>query len=99
MITAIVRFLLPSGTSLDAAKSLFEQSAPNYEGLPGLVRKYYLYDEGGDGQPSGGGVYLWESRAAAEAVYTDGWKNTIAERYGTAPEISYFESPVIIDNS
>jgi hypothetical protein len=99
MITAIVRFPLPSGTSLDTAKSLFEQSAPNYKGLPGLVRKYYLFDEGDGGQPFGGGVYLWESRAAADAVYTDDWKKTIAERYGTAPEVSYFESPVIVDNS
>ena len=99
MITAIVRFPLTPGTSLDAAKALFEQSAPNYEGLPGLIRKYYLYDEGRDGQPTGGGVYLWQSREAAEAVYSEDWKNTIAERYGTRPEVAYFDSPVIVDNS
>jgi hypothetical protein len=29
MITAIVRFALPQGLSLDAAKSMFEKSAPN----------------------------------------------------------------------
>ncbi|MCC0012756.1 MAG: monooxygenase [Rhodobiaceae bacterium] len=95
MITAIVRFPLPAGTSLEEAKTLFEGSAPKYQDLPGLVRKYYLYDDG----PTGGGVYLWESREAAEKVYTDDWKKMIAERYGTPPDIIYFESPVIVDNA
>jgi hypothetical protein len=40
------------------------KSAPNYRGVPGLVRKYYLY---GDDQ-TGGGVYLWDSRDAAERL-------------------------------
>ena len=52
MMTAIVRFPLPAGTSLEEAKTLFEGSAPKYQDLPGLVRKYYLYDDG----PTGGGV-------------------------------------------
>ncbi|MFN0262963.1 monooxygenase [Tepidamorphus sp. 3E244] len=94
MITAIVRFPLPPGTSLEEAKTLFEQSAPNYEGADGLVRKYYLFGEG----PEGGGVYLWESREAADKVYSQEWRQMIAERYGKAPEISYFETPVIVDN-
>ena len=65
MITAIVRFKLPDNTTLDSAIQLFKGSAPKYQNLPGLVRKYYLYGEG-----QGGGVYLWKSRADAETVYT-----------------------------
>jgi hypothetical protein len=95
MITAIVRFTLPQGTSLDAAKALFEKSAPNYKGAPGLIRKYYLFGEG----RIGGGVYLWESREAAERMYSDAWKKMIAERYGAPPEITYYETPVIVDNA
>src|SRR5215218_975648 len=95
MITAIVRFLLTPGTTLDKAKALFEGSAPRYRAAPGLVRKYYLFGEDG----SGGGVYLWESREAAERMYTAEWRRMIADRYGTAPEISYFETPVIVDNA
>ena len=99
MITAIVRIAQPAGTTLEDATVKFEQSAPNYEGMPGLIRKYYLYDAGTDGQPTVGGVYLWQSRVAADAVYTDDWKNSIAERYGKPPEISYFDTPVVVDNS
>lgn len=95
MITAIVRFPLPEDTDVEAAKKLFQGSAPIYEGMDGLVRKYYLFDE----TPSGGGVYLWESREAAERVYSDDWKKMIAERYGAPPQIAYFETPVIVDNA
>ena len=49
MITAIVRFLLTPGTTLDDAKALFEGSAPKYRAAPGLVRKYYLFGEDGSG--------------------------------------------------
>ena len=95
MITAIVRFTLPQGTSLDAAKAMFEKSAPNYKGAPGLVRKYYLFGE----DRTGGGVYLWESREAADRMYSDAWKKMIAERYGNSPQITYYETPVIVDNA
>jgi hypothetical protein len=95
MITAIVQFNLPPDTSLADATELFRMSAPKYRNLSGLIRKYYLFGEDG----SGGGVYLWESRAAADAVYTDEWRAMITQRYGAEPTIRYFDSPVIVDNA
>jgi hypothetical protein len=96
MITAIVRFKLPANIDAAKAAELFRGSAPKYQGLQGLVRKYYLVDAE---SRTGGGCYLWESREAAERVYNAEWRNMIADRYGAAPEISYFETPVIVDNS
>ena len=93
MITAIVRFKLPADVSLADAKALFLGSTPKFQGLPGLLRKYYLKGDG-----VGGGVYLWESRAAAEKVYTPAWRKMIADRYGAEPEILFFETPVVVDN-
>jgi hypothetical protein len=95
MITAIVNFKLPADIDAKKAAELFKGSAPKYRGLKGLVRKYYLFDET---QRIGGGVYLWKSRADAEAVYTPQWKAYIAERYGTPPDIRYFETSVVVDN-
>ena len=43
-------------------------------------------------------MYLWKSRANAEALYTQEWKQMIKEKYGSEPVLSYFESPVIADN-
>jgi hypothetical protein len=96
MITAIVRFKLPAFLDAADVAKLFQGSAPKYQGLPGLVRKYYLFDAE---SRTGGGCYLWDSREAAERVYTAEWRQMIADRYGTAPEISFFETPVIVDNA
>ncbi len=94
-ITAVVRIPLPRKMTLEDAKPVFEASAPKYQGVPGLVRKYYLLSEDG---LSGGGVYLFENRAAAAAVHNDAWRAAIKERFGSEPEVEYFETPVIVDN-
>ncbi len=39
-----------------------------------------------------------ENREYAEALYTQEWKQMIKEKYGSEPVLSYFESPVIVDN-
>ena len=91
MITAIVRFQLPAGTDPRRVAELFLNSAPKYEGLPGLIRKYYIYDAE---KQIGGGCYLWESRGAALRFYDADWRKRIAESYGD-PELSFFETPVV----
>src|ERR1700731_2998396 len=96
MITAIVRFKLPATLDAAAAARLFQGSAPTYQGLAGLVRKYYLFDAE---SRTGAGCYLWEGRGAAERSYNAEWRKMITERYGAPPEISYFETPVIVDNA
>ena len=94
MIVAVVRFPLdPPLSSADAAE-LFEASAPKYQNVPGLLRKHYLL---GDDGLVGGGVYLWESRAAAEALYDDAWRAALEQRYGHPPTIEFYESPVTVD--
>jgi len=94
MITAIVRFPLPRGMSPDDVKAAYEHSAPQFRGAAGLIRKYYLL--GAD--QTGGGVYLWESREAAETMYSDTWRQRISERFGAPPRIEYFDTPLVIDN-
>jgi diaminopimelate decarboxylase len=94
MIVAIVRFPVPGGLTPEAARDVFAASAPAYRALPGLHRKYYLRTEDGTGA---GGVYLWESRDAAEAVYTDEWRERLTERYGAAPDVEYLDCPVIVE--
>ena len=94
MITAIVNFRLPDGTTAEDAAEIFKASAPRYRGVPGLVRKYHVFGDDG----TGGGIYLWQSREAAEALYDDAWRTMIRERYGAEPSVRYFDTPVIVDN-
>ena len=95
MLTAIVQFPLAEPMTVEEAKEEFSATAPLYQTTPGLVRKYYLLSEDG---LTGGGVYLWTSRADADLAYSDEWKRRVAEKYGSAPTITYFHSPVIVDN-
>ena len=94
MITAIVQFPFPKNTARADARTRFEASTPTFRNVQGLIRKYYLYGEG----PTGGGVYLWEDRAAADRLYTPEWRKNLADRFGVEPNIQFFDTPVVVDN-
>ena len=94
-VTAIVRFTVPEGKSRADMAAAFESSAPLYQGVTGLIRKYYILSE--DARTAGG-VYLFETRADAERLYDDAWRAGIRQRLGAEPTVEYFESPVIVDN-
>lgn len=96
MIVAVVNFALPTPLTSDEARALFEASAPNYQNVPGLLRKHFLLAD--DGR-SAGGVYLWESRERAEALYDDTWRARLAARYGSQPQVTYYDSQVTVDPS
>ena len=95
MITAITTFKLPKPITRDEARMIFLSTAPKYLGVPGLVRKVYVLSQDGN---TAGGIYLWNSRAEADATYTDSWKAFVREKYGTDPSVTYFDSPVVVDN-
>ena len=95
MITALVQFALPTPMTPDEARQVFASTAPRYLAMPGLVRKHYLLSE--DGRTAGG-VYLWQTRADAERVYDDAWRGFIRDKYGCEPRVSYFHTPVMVDN-
>ena len=95
MITALVQFNLPEPLAKDKARDVFLQSAPKYREVQGLIRKYYILNEDGT---SAGGVYLWSSMESAKQFFSQEWKNFIISKYGVSPSITYFHSPVIVDN-
>lgn len=95
MIVAIVTFKLPSRWTVAEAAAVFRSTAPKYLGKPGLLRKHYFVTEDGD---RAGGIYFWESKAAAEACYTAEWEAMVTGKYGAPPQILYAEVPVSVDN-
>jgi hypothetical protein len=46
MITTLVQFHLPAAITLEEATRRFEVSAPKYQNLAGLIRKYYIRSRG-----------------------------------------------------
>jgi hypothetical protein len=94
-VIAIVSFKLPQRQTLDQATATFQATAPKYLNLPGLLRKNYFLTE--DGMRAGG-IYLWESRQAAERMYTPEWKAFVKGKYGNDPEIVFVDTPLLVDN-
>ena len=72
-----------------------QQSVPQYQSLPGLARKYFTLSEDG----KFGGIYLWRSRAEARAWFSDAWRAKAAATYGSAPQVSYFDAPIVMDGT
>ena len=95
MIIVFATFALPKPLSRDEARSIFLSTAPKYREVQGLVRKHYVLSQDG---ATAGGVYLWKSRREAEAMYTPAWRSFVRDKYGTDPVVTYFESPVMVDN-
>lgn len=96
MITVLVTYKLPAGMDRAAAAKLSEDTAPRFQALEGLRTKHFLYQEA-DGL--GGGFYAWESREQAEAFHCDAWLDSMEERMGSRPELTFFETAVIVDNT
>ena len=96
MVVAIVTYNLPRQVTLADARRVASKGAQKYLSLPGLLRKNYCLSE--DGMRATG-IYVWESKAHAEAFYTAEWKQTVTRQYGAAPEIVYLHSPVMVDNT
>ena len=96
MITALVQFKLPQPLTREKAREVFSGTAPKYREIQGLIRKYYVLSKDGE---TAGGVYLWESQEDAERLYTAEWRQFVRDKYGAEPTVTYFESPVVVDNA
>jgi len=97
MITALVQFKVKDGTTQEEVFTNMKNVAPKFEGMPGLLRKNFVFD--GE-RGVGGGVYTWENRESAEKVYAEGgpWREAIRNLYDVDPDITIFETPVVVDN-
>jgi hypothetical protein len=97
MITALVTFAPKAGrTEMSPADklALYEATAPKYQSIPGLIRKYFM----GNSERAGG-WYEWDSIESAKAYYTPEWEQFITGTYGTYLRIEYFDCPCVVDNA
>ncbi|MGD9739362.1 MAG: hypothetical protein AB7O56_00840 [Bauldia sp.] len=85
--------LLPDMTK-ERADQLFIAVAERYFRVPGLMRKYFGFAE--DGR-SVVGVYLWRSRAEADAFFSPDWLAGVTTRWGAAPERADWTIPQYVD--
>ena len=95
MITEIVTFKLPEGSTREEVFSNYEKTAPTWRENSDLIRKNYIFDaETG----IAGGVYLWEKRSHAEKWHGAEFRKKVKEIFGAEPESRFFETPIVVDN-
>ncbi len=92
-VAVVVSIPLPSGTPREQAVAAMQKSMPQYQALPGLARKYFTLSDDG----RFGGIYLWNSRTEAQAWFSDGWRAKATATYGVAPEVTYFDVPIVLE--
>lgn len=94
MITEIIFFDLPAGTDRAAVTALYEVTAESWAKNPDLIEKYYFFDEQ---SATGGGVYIWRDRAAAQRWHGEDYVRMVRERYGAPPRIQILDAVVHVD--
>jgi hypothetical protein len=96
MHTVMWTFKVPAGTSKAQLIETINATAHTYEGIPGLIRKYYGITRDGSSLV---GIYLWESVAAANAFYTPNWVEMVTTRWAGPPERQEWETPMVVESA
>ena len=95
LITVITRFQMPAGVTAEQIRASFEEAAPKFRNVPGLIRKQFLRSKD---CRTVGGVYLWNDEAAARAFMNEHVAPMIRAKFKVEPTIEFYDSPVIIEN-
>jgi hypothetical protein len=74
----------------------FNATAHNYEGIPGLIRKYYGITPDGCLLVA---IYLRESVAAANAFHTADWVAMATKRWAVTPQRQEWETPMVVESA
>ena len=96
MHTVMWTFKVPAGTSKTQLVGTINATAHTYEGIPGLIRKYYGIAPDG---ASLVGIYLWDSKTAADAFYTPDWVATVTKRWAAPPLRQDWETPMVVGSA
>jgi hypothetical protein len=94
-VVAIVRIPAPWYAPRFVIRRKFRAAIAEYERLADLERKYFTVSQRGEF----GGIYLWRTRAAADAFYGPAWHARVRERYGKDTEVAVFDAPFVVEGA
>jgi hypothetical protein len=96
MHTVMWTFQVPQGTTRQDLVNTINASAHTYQGIPGLIRKYYGIAE--DGRTIVG-IYLWNAKQDADRFYTPQWVAMVTERWKAAPMKQEWSTPMVVESA
>ena len=95
MILAIVTFHFEDDFDPEHFAATSRARRDFYVGLEGLRQKLYWVDRE---HKEAGGAYVWESREAAERVYTSQWKEGAERSFRAKPDVRFLDVTDVIVN-
>lgn len=93
-VVVVVSVPTPAAVTRSQIEAAMTASVPQYQKIPGLVRKYFTVGTG-----DFGGVYLFKDRQSADAWFDDAWKRRVMATYGAPARLAYSDVPATVDNS
>jgi heme-degrading monooxygenase HmoA len=96
MIGVIVTFDLDGDFDRSRVIKVADNARAMFEGMPGLRLKCFTFD---DDNRRATNFYVWDSREAAEAFFTDELRERVTSLYGTKPTNDFVEIAQIVDNA
>ena len=95
MIATIVTYRPANGKTADEIVASFAPAASFFEGIPGLVRKYFCFDEAA---MEGTSVYIWKDRASADACLTSPeFLARFRKSFNCEPNMRYCDIKLVVD--
>lgn len=89
-VAVYVSITRPAGVTDARLNAEFTRAIPIYAQVPGLERKYFTYTQTGFG-----GLYLFETEAAAKAHFNAAWLERVQKTYGVKANPVYFAVPAV----
>ncbi len=96
MIGVNVRFDYDGTFDRSRVVDVAEHARAMFEGMPGLRFKFFTFDEQ---EQRATNFYVWESKEAAVAFFSDELRERVTGLYGVGPTIEFVEIAQIVDNS
>ncbi|TIX49738.1 YdhR family protein [Alteraurantiacibacter aquimixticola] len=89
-----MKYKLPAPVPREDMAEAFALAEEQFASLPGLVRKYFCYDEGAH---CGHSVYLFTDQASAEAFFGPRFVLSMQEKFSTTPEVFGVDTVLVVD--
>nr|WP_295782003.1 YdhR family protein [Rhodoferax sp.] len=95
-VATLVEIPLPKGIGRERMLAEFNATVPQYQKVPGLLRKHFILSQGDSSNGTFGGVYLWRDEASAKAWFNAAWHQRVTQTYGQSAKIEWFDAPILL---
>jgi heme-degrading monooxygenase HmoA len=96
MVGVIVTFQYETGFDRTKIEGIANNARATFSGMPGLRSKLFTLDAD---RARATNVYLWDSKEAASAFFTDQLTERVTGLYGVRPTIEFVEIAAVVDNA